>query len=150
LGRALGSATLRGEGPLPAPLGYGAPILGLQLVVEPGVHRRRIHERARQQFDAGLVEEARALRDRLDPALPAFSAIGYRESWALLDGEQTLEEAIALDALHNEQFAKRQKTWFRREPSLAVVDATDDARPAVLALVERWLADSPSGDDDGA
>ena len=39
-----------------------------------------------QQFDAGLVEEARALRERWDPALPAFSAIGYRESWAFLDG----------------------------------------------------------------
>ncbi len=104
----------------------------MQLVVEPAEHRRRIHERARQQFDAGLVDEARALRDRFDPALPAFSAIGYRESWAFLDGTRTLDEAIALDALHNEQFAKRQKTWFRREPALAVVDATDRsaARPS--------------------
>jgi tRNA dimethylallyltransferase len=148
--RALEIATLRGDGPLPAPLGYLAPTLGLQLVVEPGEHRRRIHERARQQFDAGLVEEARALRDRFDPALPAFSAIGYHECWAFLDGERTLEEALAMDALHNEQFAKRQKTWFRREPSLAVVDATEDARPAVLELVDRWLADSPSRDDDAA
>ena len=41
--RALEIATLRGDGPLPAPLGYGAPILGLQLVVEPAEHRRRIH-----------------------------------------------------------------------------------------------------------
>ena len=148
--RALEIATLRGDGPLPAPLGYGAPILGLQLVVEPAEHHRRIHRRARQQFDAGLVEEARALRDRFDPSLPAFSAIGYHESWAFLDGTRTLDEAIALDALHNEQFAKRQKTWFRREPSLAVVDATGDPRPALLALVDRWLAASPQPDDDAA
>ena len=69
-----------------APLGYPAPVLGLQLVVEPAELRRRIAARARAQFDAGLVEEARALRERFDPALPAFSAIGYRESWAFLDG----------------------------------------------------------------
>ena len=148
--RALEIATLGGDGPLPAPLGYGAPVLGLQLVVEPAEHRRRIHERARQQFDAGLVEEARALRDRWGTALPAFSAIGYHESWAFLDGTRTLEEAIALDALHNEQFAKRQKTWFRREPALAVVDATVDPRPNALAVLDRWLAGSPQPDDDGA
>jgi tRNA A37 N6-isopentenylltransferase MiaA len=87
--------------------------------------------------------------------LPAFSAIGYHESWAFLDGARTLEEAIALDALHNEQFAKRQKTWFRREPALLVVDATTDPGAAVVELVERWLADaagrtSPPADDDGA
>jgi tRNA dimethylallyltransferase len=137
--RALEIATLRGDAPLPLPLGYGAPVLGLQLVVEPAEHRRRIRERARQQFDAGLVEEARALRERFDPSLPAFSAIGYRESWAYLDGTRTLEEAIGLDALHNEQFAKRQQTWFRREPSLDVLDASVDAGPAALALVDRWL-----------
>ena len=94
------------------------------------------------QFDAGLVEEARALRERFDPALPAFSAIGYRESWAVLDGDaDAATQAIALDARRNEQFAKRQRTWFRREPALAVVDATADPRPALLALVDRWLAD---------
>ena len=146
--RALEIATLRGDGPLPAPLGYGAPVLGLQLAVEPAEHRRRIHERAHLQFDAGLVEEARGLRDRFDPTLPAFSAIGYRESWAFLDGTRTLDEAIALDALHNEQFAKRQKTWFRREPALAVVDATGDPRPTLLDRVDRWLAASPQRDDD--
>ena len=137
--RALEIATLGGDGPLPTPRGYGAPVLGLQLVVEPAEHRRRIQERAGQQFDAGLVEEARALRERFDPTLPAFSAIGYHESWAFLDGARTLDEAIALDALHNEQFAKRQKTWFRREPALAVVDASVDPRPAALALVDPWL-----------
>ena len=131
--RALEIATLRGDAPLPVPLGYPAPVLGFQLVVEAPEHRRRIVARARAQFDAGLVEEARALRERFDPALPAFSAIGYRESWAHLDGELSLEEAVALDARRNEQFAKRQRTWFRGERSLRVLDATGDPVPAALA-----------------
>jgi tRNA dimethylallyltransferase len=137
--RALEVATLRGDAPLPAPVGYPAPVLGLQLVVEPGAHRLRIAARAHRQFEAGLVEEARALRERWDPALPCFSAIGYRESWAYLDGEITLEEAIALDARRNVAFARRQRTWFRREPTLEVVDATTDPTVAVLARVEHFL-----------
>jgi tRNA dimethylallyltransferase len=137
--RALEIATLRGDDALPAPTGYPAPILGLQLAVEPAEHRARIHRRARAQFDAGLVDEARALRERFDPGLPAFTAIGYRESWAYLDGECTLEEAIALDAQRNAQFARRQRTWFRREPSLAVIDATADPSPGARRRLDGFL-----------
>ena len=137
--RALEIATIRGDAPLPEPVGYGAPVLGVQLVVEPAAHRRRIVERARAQFDAGLVEEARSLRERFDPALPSFSAIGYRESWAVLDGEQTLEAAIEHDAARNIAFAKRQRTWFRAENELSVVDATDDPRSAVNRRLDAWL-----------
>jgi tRNA dimethylallyltransferase len=137
--RALEIATLAGDAPLPEPLGYGAPVLGLQLAVEPAEHRRRILGRARAQFDAGLVEEARALRERFDPSLPCFTAIGYRESWALLDGSIGLEEAIALDARRNVAFAKRQRTWFRAERSLTVLDATDDPAPAAVAELDPFL-----------
>ena len=138
--RALEIATLRGDAPLPAPVGYPAPVIGLQLVLEPVEHRRRIHARARAQFDAGLVEEARTLRERFDPSLPAFSAIGYRESWAHLDGRLTLEAAIELDALRNAQFARRQRTWFRSERSLAVLDAAADPLPDAVAALEQLLA----------
>ena len=142
--RALEIALLRGDAPLPVPVGYPAPVLGFQLVVETAELRRRIGARARAQFDSGLVEEARALRERFDPGLPAFSAIGYRESWAYLDGELTLEQAIELDAHRNEAFAKRQRTWFRSERALEITDATpsgtaaDAARSAALA--ERVLS----------
>ena len=137
--RALEIATLRGDAPLPVPVGYGAPVLGVQLVVEQGEHRRRIAERARAQFDAGLVEEARALRERYDPSLPSLSSIGYRESWAYLDGECTLDEAVAADAQRNVQFARRQATWFRREPGLLVVDATDDPVAVVGPLSDAFV-----------
>ncbi len=139
--RALEIATLQGDGPLPEPIGYPAPVLGLQLVLEPAEHQRRIHARARAQFDAGLLEEARALRERFDPGLPAFSAIGYRESWACLDGALTLEAAIELDARRNVAFARRQRTWFRREPALAVVDVRDPPAPAAAAAVDAFIAD---------
>ena len=138
--RALEIATLQGDAPLPRPVGYPAPVLGFQLGLDAGEHRRRIAVRARAQFDAGLVEEARALRERFDPGLPAFSAIGYRECWAVLDGEMDLEAAIELDVARNVAFAKRQRTWFRREPTLQVVDAAGDPARATIDQLDEFVA----------
>jgi tRNA dimethylallyltransferase len=137
--RALEIATLRGDAPLPEPLGYGAPVVGFQLVLDAAEHHARIAARARAQFEAGLVEEARALRERWDPSLPCFTAIGYRESWAYLDGELTLEQAIELDARRNVAFARRQRTWFRSEPSLVVLDARTDPLPAARTGLAPFL-----------
>ncbi|MCI0346697.1 MAG: tRNA (adenosine(37)-N6)-dimethylallyltransferase MiaA [Chloroflexi bacterium] len=120
--RALEIAELQGDRPLPAPRGYDGPVAWLGLDVAPDIHRRWIEARARSQFDAGLVDEARALRERFDPGLPAFSAIGYAESWALLDGAIDRETAIKRDAARNVAFAKRQRTWFRREPDVEWLD----------------------------
>jgi tRNA dimethylallyltransferase len=130
--RALEIAELRGDAPPPPALGYPAPAAWIGLRVGPAVHREWIANRARAQFDAGLIEEARALRERFDSALPAFSAIGYREAWAVIDETSTLEQAIELDAQRNVAFAKRQATWFRAEPGIEWLDA-GAASPADLA-----------------
>ena len=106
----------------------------------PAVHREWIARRARGQFEAGLVEEARALRERYDPTLPAFSAIGYREAWAHLDGEITREQAIELDAQRNVQFSKRQDTWFRSEPEIAWLDAAEPQVDRAVDVARRLLA----------
>ena len=124
--RALEIAELRGDGPRPGPRGYGAPVMWIGLDLDRDEHARRIAERARAQFDAGLVDEAVALRERFDPTLPAFSAIGYREAWSVVDGELGREEAIEQDASRNIAFARRQRTWFRSEPDIDWLDVTTD------------------------
>ncbi len=131
--RALEIAELRGDGPPPPALGYPGRIVWLGLTVDPHVHAERIMSRARGQFDAGLLDEAGGLRDRFDPDLPAFSAIGYREAWAVLDGELTRDAAMDLDAQRNVAFSKRQRTWFRSEPDIAWLDATESL-PVAAAL----------------
>jgi tRNA dimethylallyltransferase len=144
--RALEIAELRGDAPPPPPLGYPAPVAWVGLRVPAAEHQRWIEARAREQFEAGLIDEARALRDRFDPTLPAFSAIGYREAWAVLDGELTLEAAIALDARRNVQFAKRQATWFRSEPGIEWLNATDPAAlDRSLAVARQLLAAEAAG-----
>jgi tRNA dimethylallyltransferase len=123
--RALEIATVAGGEPdIPAPRGYDGPVAWVGLDVDPATHRVWIANRARAQFDAGLIEEAGALREYYDPALPAFSAIGYREAWAVLDGELTRDAAIAEDTRRNQAFAKRQRTWFRSEPDIDWLDAS--------------------------
>src|SRR5207302_10711674 len=105
------------------PVLYPGPISWIGLDLDPATHADWIARRARDQFEAGLIDEARALRERYDPALPAFSAIGYREAWAGLDGDLSREQATDADGRRNVAFAKRQRTWFRREPDIAWLDA---------------------------
>jgi tRNA dimethylallyltransferase len=138
--RALEIAELAGDAPPPAPRGYPGPVRWLGLHVHTATHREWIAQRARDQFDAGLVEEARRLRERFEPDLPAFSAIGYHEAWAVLDGEIDRETAIERDAARNVAFAKRQATWFRAERDIEWLQATEDPLPAALAVTRELLA----------
>jgi tRNA dimethylallyltransferase len=138
--RSVEIARLRGDAPLPKPRGYGRPVLWLGLTVQQPVLRERIAARARAQFDAGLVDETRALVARYSPSLPSFSGIGYAEAIAVIDGRLTLDAAIAEDVHRNLVFARRQATWFRREPDVCWLDATSELPldPA-LAATERYL-----------
>jgi tRNA dimethylallyltransferase len=134
--RSLEIALLRGDAPLPNPTGYLGPAIALGLTVEPAIHRTWIVKRAGDQFAGGLLDEADALRRRFDPTLSAFSAIGYREAWAVLDGALTVDAAIELDARRNVAFARRQRTWFRSEPDVEWLDVTTaDPLPAALKCV---------------
>jgi tRNA dimethylallyltransferase len=138
-------AAIVGDRPPPPATGYPAPVAWIGLDLDHDTHRRWIANRARSQFDSALVEEARLLRERYDPTLPAFSAIGYREAWAVLDGRLAIDEAIDEDARRNVAFARRQRTWFRGEPDIDWLDArTDTLTPALdraRAILRQWHDD---------
>jgi tRNA dimethylallyltransferase len=145
ISRALEIAELAGDVERPQLGGYAGAAAWIGLTVPDETHRAWIGERARAQFDAGLIEEAAALRARLDPALPAFSAIGYREAWAVLDETLDREAAIAEDARRNIAFARRQRTWFRAESDIQWLDAAaDDLDAAALDVARRLVAESRS------
>ena len=80
-----------------------------------------LHSRCDARFEAMMseegVEEVRALLERrLNPMLPAMRASGVREIAALLSGELSREEALAAGRTATRQYAKRQYTWFSRQP----------------------------------
>jgi tRNA dimethylallyltransferase len=79
----------------------------------------RIHTRCRHMFDRGLVEETRSILAHGFPAeSKALESIGYREALLHLSGIISIEEAIAETQIATRQYAKRQRTWFRREPAV--------------------------------
>ncbi len=79
--------------------------------------KRWLEQRIRQRFDkmvaAGALDEVAAMRDRFDPFLPAFKAIGVPELMAYLDGSIDLGVARERASVATRRFAKRQRTWFR-------------------------------------
>ena len=141
--RALELAELRGDRPRPRPRGYAGRSVWIGLAVERAEHAERIARRARSQFAAGLIDEAVALRERYDPSLPAFSAIGYHEAWSVVDGTTSLDEAVTLDARRNVAFAKRQRTWFRAEPDVTWLDATDELPVEAASRLAGNVVDRP-------
>ena len=84
---------------------------------------RRIDLRAEAHFRAGLVEEVRGLLARGVPAdTSALGAHGYRRVVEHLRGARTLESAVEQTKLDVRHYAKRQMTWFRREPGVEWVE----------------------------
>lgn len=90
--------------------------------------RRRIAERAESFFANGLLDEVRGLLAAGYDPDPPMTGHGYREAARYLAGESTLQEAIATTVRHTGQYAKRQMTWFRRDPRITWLDAGE--RPA--------------------
>ena len=74
----------------------------------------RIEARFDAMLRGGALDEARAMRDRFDPALPSCRAIGVAETMALLAGEMDHAQAVTAATISTRQYAKRQRTWFRK------------------------------------
>jgi tRNA dimethylallyltransferase len=79
---------------------------------------QRINQRAREMFSAGLLEETRMLVDRYGSAVWPLNSLGYKQAIQHLRGEISLEQAIVAAQQGHRNYAKRQMTWFRREPEV--------------------------------
>ncbi|HLC16644.1 MAG TPA: tRNA (adenosine(37)-N6)-dimethylallyltransferase MiaA [Thermodesulfovibrionia bacterium] len=85
---------------------------------------RLINERVDSMIQSGLVEETEALlRDR-HPGQTAMQAIGYKEISQHLNGKLGFDEAVNLLKQRSRHYAKKQLTWFRKEPQIQWVDIT--------------------------
>jgi tRNA dimethylallyltransferase len=112
-GKSLGDWQLERSG------GIGTTVALFPLLLLPDRERTyaRCDARFEQMLQAGAVEEVQALlARRLDAALPVMRAIGVREIARWLGGEYGREEALAHGQQATRNYAKRQFTWFRRQP----------------------------------
>ena len=80
----------------------------------------RINQRAKQMFDDGLVVETRSLLERYGDGrnIAPIHSLGYKQALEYLRGELTLNQAMAAAQQGHRNYAKRQMTWFRREPDV--------------------------------
>jgi tRNA dimethylallyltransferase len=98
----------------------------------------RINERAAAMFARGLVPETEYLLARFGADCRPLASLGYRQATMLLRGEFTLAEAIAATQQGHRNYAKRQATWFRREPNVHWLNGFgDDSQIAAQAIA--WI-----------
>ncbi|MBE2200687.1 MAG: tRNA (adenosine(37)-N6)-dimethylallyltransferase MiaA [Anaerolinea sp.] len=133
----------------------GRPITDLQRKTPPpyrivmiGLHRpraalyTRIDQRVDEMMAAGLLAEVARLKEMgYGRSLPAMSGLGYRQLYAHLEGELTLEEAVQRVKFETHRFVRQQATWFRADdPRIAWFEmASEGVETAVLTFVNRWL-----------
>jgi tRNA dimethylallyltransferase len=95
----------------------------------------RLDRRAAAMFAAGLTEETRGLLARHGP-VKALDSLGYRQALAVLAGTLSEEAAIAAAQQGHRNFAKRQLTWFRREPDVHWIEGFGDEAETLLRAAE--------------
>ena len=96
---------------------------------------QRINHRANEMFAAGLLEETRTLTARYGPSARPLSSLGYKQAMQHLRGELSLEQAITAARQGHRNYAKRQMTWFRREPDVHWISGFG-SDPAVQKAVQ--------------
>lgn len=102
------------------------PVVRIGLTLPRPILYARISERARRMVAQGWVEEVEGLLGSgIDPAAPAFQAIGYRQLVRHVRGEQSLDEALEEIITATCRYAKRQTTWFRGTPGVHWFDARE-------------------------
>ena len=122
----------------------GYDVLRLGLAPPQDALYERIRRRSENMFGGGLVDEVeRLLAEGFSRRARAFGSLGYKQALDYVDGKLPLDQAIDMTAKLTRRFAKRQLTWFRREPGVHWVEGFGDdpaVQKKVLARISRHLA----------
>jgi tRNA dimethylallyltransferase len=86
----------------------------------------RINQRAQRMFETGLIEETKSLHEKYGATARPLASLGYKQAIQLLRGELTREQAIQSAQQAHRNYAKRQMTWFRREPEVQWLNGFGD------------------------
>ena len=100
----------------------------------------RINRRAREMWESGLAEETQRLLEKYGGEAWALNSLGYRQAAQFLRGERDREAAVAVTQQAHRNYAKRQMTWFRREPDVFWLEGFGDDSEVQRQAVERIRA----------
>ena len=122
------------------------PLTGFQILrlgLSPDRERlySRINQRAQQMFDSGLIEETGQLLAKYGEAARPLASLGYKQAVQLIRGEIDTQTALQAAQQAHRNYAKRQMTWFRREPEVVWLEGFGDdpaiqQRAAAALVVE--------------
>ena len=98
----------------------------------------RLNQRCAEMFAAGLVEETRDLLVRFGP-VKALDSLGYRQARSVLDGTMSEQDAIKATQQGHRNYAKRQMTWFRREPEVLWIEGFGDEAETVQTATALFI-----------
>jgi len=110
----------------------------LELGLNPTNLRERIAHRTNQIYRNGLFEETKLLINEYTKELPLLQTIGYGEALQVIQGKITTEKAIETTNYRTNQFAKRQRTWFRRQHNPKWLNDEEPLKEA-LSLIKSAL-----------
>ncbi len=120
----------------------GFRILRLGLNPEREVLYARINQRAVKMFDEGLIAETEKLLSKYGEQARPLASLGYKQAVQFLRGELDRTSALAAAQQAHRNYAKRQMTWFRREPEVHWLSGFGDDTPAQaesVAIIERKI-----------
>ncbi|HTW58782.1 MAG TPA: tRNA (adenosine(37)-N6)-dimethylallyltransferase MiaA [Terriglobales bacterium] len=120
----------------------GFRILRLGLDPDRAALYDRINRRAQQMFETGLIEETARLLAKYGDAARPLASLGYKQAAQFLRGELTREQALQAAQQAHRNYAKRQMTWFRREPEVRWLAGFGDD-PEIQTEAVRLLKPSP-------
>ncbi len=124
----------------------GFRILRLGLNPERSALYQRIDKRAAQMFDKGLIEETKDLITRHGEQVRPLASLGYRQAVQFLHGELDREATISATQQAHRNYAKRQMTWFRREPDVYWLEGFGDDLGIQTKALERLLPENVLSD----
>jgi len=104
----------------------GFRILRIGLDADRAALYDRINQRARRMFEGGLIEETQRLLQKYGTTAQPLASLGYKQALQLLRGELTREQALKAAQQAHRNYAKRQMTWFRREPDVQWLNGFGD------------------------
>jgi tRNA dimethylallyltransferase len=106
----------------------------------------RINQRSKKMFNSGLVDETEQILEQYGEAARALTSIGYKQAVQLLRGELSREAAIHAVQQAHRNYAKRQMTWFRREPQVTWIHGFGDDAEVIaqaVAVIRNNLQPTP-------
>ncbi|NER85445.1 MAG: tRNA (adenosine(37)-N6)-dimethylallyltransferase MiaA, partial [Leptolyngbya sp. SIO1D8] len=115
------------------------PILYMGLDCDIDFLDRRIEQRTAEMLEQGLVQEVSALCQRYGADLPLLKTLGYAEILGYLADDYPLTTAKSLIVKHTRQFAKRQRTWFRKRKIRWFDAATSDLVDQAWQVIKDFI-----------